>query len=498
MINITKCGTKATVKASSQWESDMITQFIKYHLTHYSYVKKDKAGKREVIAIYAYRHKDDIYIHTGAVEELALFLRTRGYKVDIVTEQPGKYKLKPYTFISDFTVRDYQRKAINHLKTTVPKQYTKGLGFQPGAGKTFCALRFMSEDKGTTALIMKPTYCSQWTKVIPTIIDVPKAKIAVIQGADKVDKLLQDLENNTADYDIVIFSSPTIRTWINKSPLEFNNTLIKLGVKNLIIDEVHEQLHLNYTIMSLTTVELIVGLSGTYFSKDKFIENIQDIMIPRDHIYDTLASEPYIQYLDMRYMIDRSYKPKTSHRNMSLYNHIAYEEWLCSKARVFKDYTMLLKYVINNSFIQRYEKGDRCLVFVGSVKLAKLLEDALHIAINYDEGISQTFKVVSHTGSSPYSTLLDNDIIIATPGKAGTAVDIPNLTTVVSGYITASIQRWVQMLGRLRKLEKDCIYVQLVNEGISKHVMYQQSNSRILNMRCAKYLKLYYRYDLGA
>lgn len=487
MITITCAGSSACVEPVTRQEVECVHRFIESQLYYYSYVKLVK-GRPKLEAIYALETRSAIWIHVNMVPELTTLLNQVHYPFTIVKKDCATGRSVDYQALPHITPRDYQEKAIEHLM--MYPSSTNGLGLTPGAGKTITYLLYLAKHKGFCAGIMKPTYLTQWYKVIPTVLNIPKERIWMEHGKTGITQLMKYAESGDEfPYDFILLSTNTVQRWVthkgNVYPYTIRELFEKLGVLNVLIDEVHEFLHFNYLLMCSVSVWRVTGLSGTFFNRDKFISKIQNCMIPADALYDVLARNPYISYVEMGYMLGWNLKPQTAHRGMSSYNQIAYEHWMLKQHALIRDFIHTIHKLIQRTYLERKREGDRILIYAASVDMVNVLAEAMEILLPLE------IKIAAHTGDSKYETLLENDVIIATPNKAGTAVDIPGLITVISGHMTASLQKVVQMLGRLREIPgMETIYVQLVCKDIEKHQVYQRGNRFVLDARVKDYRTL--------
>jgi len=264
-----------------------------------------------------------------------------------------------------------------------------------------------------------------------------------------------------------------------------------MKVGNLLVDEIHEDLHFNYSLMCTVSIYKIVGLSGTFFNKDKFIQKVQNTMFPKEAIYDYLVSDPYITYVEATYYTTTPTEIKYSYYNQPTYNHIALEKWIMKNPRRLANYLALLGILVSQSYLNRAVDQQKILIYAASVEMVSYIRDYL------EELVPPNMKVIAFTAGSEYDVILDHHCISATPGKASTAVDIPDLITVVSTYMTASLQKVVQMLGRLRRHTAPTLYVQLLCGDIEKQVGYQYDNRLVIDSRVKDYRQITLKPRLG-
>jgi len=228
--------------------------------------------------------------------------------------------------------------------------------------------------------------------------------------------------------------------------------LEKLGIGFVAIDEGHLDPHLNYTFYSsMSNVDEMVVLSATYFSSDPTIEFIlQNTFLP-ENVYDTLKLRRYIDYTLIKYNHKRKVKP-FQYTVAGMYNHNKYEHSVLLKENevkkeflVNRDWVFMIRDLIDNNFIKRFKKSDKCLIFVSSVDLAVSLLRAL-------TELYPDMNCIKYTGAEKdVKIILPSNIIVATLGKAAVGLDIRGLTTCISTISLASEALSVQKVGRLRE-----------------------------------------------
>ena len=142
-------------------------------------------------------------------------------------------------------------------------------------------------------------------------------------------------------------------------------------------------------------------------------------------------------------------------------------------------YLKLIEGVLIDFYIDKYEKKDKCLIFVGTVSFAARLTK--YIQQKYPDKT-----VMRYCEEDPFSNLLESDICVSTVISAGTAVDIPDLRVVIQTVSISSTVSNIQNLGRLRDLkEKDTRFCYLYAENIKKQKTYHYKRKELFFPRCA-------------
>jgi hypothetical protein len=128
-----------------------------------------------------------------------------------------------------------------------------------------------------------------------------------------------------------------------------------------------------------------------------------------------------------------------------------------------------------------------------------MCEDAMY----YYKQMMPDLKFAKYNQGDSLVDALGADVIIATLQKAGTAIDIPNLTTVIMTVAIDSIQSNLQALGRLRDLKKlygsDRVptFVYLACMNITKHMAYHKSKKELMKERALISTTMHHTATLG-
>ena len=486
MLKIIVKGTQLRIVAPQRKERDVLDNHIFKRYTTFAF-KRNKFAKSEIAAVYAQVLPDgDILLHANVLEDIKIALTMYNvlYTVEVETlavAQPASFSMRDH-----IVLRDYQEKAITFLATDSPTP-TKLLGFPAGTGKTISFLAYAAHIGKRVALCAKPTYCSQWLKVIPSVTTLTIQDIVFVNSAKQIVGLQKKLIDGSFTYSIVLFSNKALQGYLkpkntDRYLMPINDFMSRLGIQTLVIDEVHEDLHFNYLLATAISVPQLVGLSATLVTRDRKIESFQKIMFPIEDRYDLLLDNPYIEYIECTINYPFGVTPETSVRGSTAYSHIAYETWLLNNKVYLTQFLGSIYQIVHTAYLSRRNPGEKILIFAMRRTMCAAIYDALTAILK------DSLSIALHIEDSEYNTLLESDIIISTPIKAGAAVDIPGLITVCSTYMTGSIQRLIQMLGRLRRIEnRDTIYVQMLAGGIEKQLNYQMMNKDIIQERTRNY-----------
>jgi len=119
---------------------------------------------------------------------------------------------------------------------------------------------------------------------------------------------------------------------------------------------------------------------------------------------------------------------------------------MTNKNRVeLKNYLDLIKWTVDEKFVKVMEKGQKMLVFCGTVKLCTLVQ-------KYLQKMFPKLGVGRYVSGDKMKVFDECDIVVSTVLSAGTAVDIPNLRVSLMTTAIDSQQSNEQTLGRTRRL----------------------------------------------
>jgi hypothetical protein len=130
-----------------------------------------------------------------------------------------------------------------------------------------------------------------------------------------------------------------------------------------------------------------------------------------------------------------------------------------------------------------HKEGDKAIIFCQSVEMCTYMVEALKSIFGLD-----TRRYCSGEGDS-YSDLMEATFRVSTHGSAGTAVDIPQLTTTIQTVSMRTSAGSLQNLGRLRKLKDGRFpkYAYLTCMDIPKQVEYHEKRMQLFSDRATTY-----------
>lgn len=348
----------------------------------------------------------------------------------------GKYKL-----------RDYQELYFKAIVDKDAPSYTL-VDLKPGAGKTFISFNAITKLGYRTGIVLLPKYIEKWINDVKLYTDIPSERVFVVQGGDKLEELI---EHGGEGYDIIIFSMRTMSNYIKKyedgedvsvpPQLLFNH--LKIGT--LLSDESHQELGALSKVIMYSNVRKVIGLSATFISNQDDEKKFQDMLFPSNtRITNLVKFDRYIDVFAVGYHIDRSIRVRD--KSSQGYSHTTFEQSLMNYPSILKGYIEMVEHFIEEAYIKRRRKGDKCVVYFATISMCTL-------ATKYFRKKYPKLKINRYVGEDEYDNLITSDISFSTLGSAGTGVDIPNLITVINTISVGSAKANVQVTGRLRKID---------------------------------------------
>ena len=251
-----------------------------------------------------------------------------------------------------------------------------------------------------------------------------------------------------------------------------------------MIDEVHEDFHLNFKIDMYTNVKKSISLSATLLPDDPFLKNMCEIAYPKALRYEGDAYHKYIACHAVFYRSRDQNKIRWKEPGSANYSHYAYEKYVMRYKDVLANYLKLIEQIVIGGYMNKRLPGHRCLVLCSLVEMCTLVTDHLKKAFPH-------LDIRRYMENDAYEDLVEPDICVSSLQNAGTAVDIPQLLTVVLTIGITSSQGNVQGFGRLRELKGEFAAVPhfyyLVNEDVPKHISYHEKKKEPLRDKALTY-----------
>lgn len=313
---------------------------------------------------------------------------------------------------------------------------------------TFIAVKALQSINKRTAILVIPKYIEKWMDDVIKYTDIDKEDIYVVQGGESLMNLM--LEEDIS-YKFIIFSMRTVSNYITDYeegkmpyPIQPPDLMDHLGIGVLLNDEMHQHFHALTKAMLYFDVEQAIGLSATLVSNRKEIDKIYSLIVPYENrISNIIKPDKFRHVRSIKYTLEMN--RRIQYKRAKGYNHILFEQSICRNSIALRDYINMICYYVEIGYIQRYQPGEKLLIFAASIKLCTILTERLKQ--RYPK-----LDVRRFVEDDPYENIINAEISVSSIGSAGTAIDIPGLITCINTISMSSLQANLQAIGRLRKI----------------------------------------------
>jgi hypothetical protein len=354
---------------------------------------------------------------------------------------------------------------------------------------TACGLMTTAHYKVRTAFVMASGHFKTWIDSTKWVLDIDHAKdICVIQGREHLVNLVKLSLAGQNEYKLIFISIATIRAFLKDyltegytiegvTPYELFPTL---GVGMRIVDESHENIHALVTATTFTHVRRAIYLSATLVSEDEKINNQYLKIFPMEDRFKDVSQNEHAKCISVTYRLEHPDKVKCT--GTKGYSHVTYEQWLMANRTAETRYYEFIESLAEQAFVSDYQDEQKLLIFCATTEMCERLANRL-------SKLYPQFKTSAYTATYAPEVLYTNDIIVSTPTSAGTGKDIPNLRACISTVAIGSVQRNLQLLGRLRPIKKyphiAPVYYWLTCLDIQQHREYDVRKREQFSGKCA-------------
>lgn len=419
---------------------------------------------REQLLRYPINFKGDL-LYFLSEEELETELEDRYEGKDIEIETVHGFELRDYQHFYINTALDFYYSGKNNVL----------INLKTGGGKTVIAMEIASKIGKRFGILILPVYIDKWIKDVTTLTNIKEDEIFVVQGSKSLLTLMNMTEEDLNKYKVIVFSLKTImnylKNWLNVDeefyyPIKPDDLMQYLGIEFLINDETHQEFHNVFKSLLFFDVNFFIGLTATLVSSNKRLNKMYSLLFPEKHRLQNLLTKRYINVVAISY---RFRNPNNIRVTKGYgYSQAVFENWILARSDVLERYLEMIYRIINVYYLNRREKGDKALIFAGTIEMDKRITEYLRKKI-------PNLKINKYTGEDDFSVIEESDIIVSTIQSSGTAIDIKNLITVLHTIPIESIQANKQNIGRLREIEgKEVYFVYVYSPDIKQHKRYHK------------------------
>lgn len=377
---------------------------------------------------------------------------------------------------------------------TEPTRNHTTLEVPTGYGKTKLSMKTAVKLSKRLLVVTKAGYVDKWIGDLKTDLNLRPGELIKIDGVKGLAEMLHiglsgrmgKMDKSDKEIKAMVISSHAIddyiETYLTNEVLVHPTEVLKtLGVGFLVYDESHQLFRKNFWSFIMLNIPQLMDLSATLQPDDAFLKMRYRERFPPASRYDKLEFEKYIDAFGIMYGI-RDYQLVAKVNRMPMYNHLTFEGWLSKTKRQQVSYFTMVDQILEKLYFSTYQKGQKVLVFFSTKQMctdfAKWIKER-----------HKTFRVERYIQGDKYDIMKKGDIIVSTPGKSGTAVDIPGLIMSLSTVMIDDTQANLQMLGRTRR-SKDFTpkMVYLFCRGIKKHVAYHKKRMTMYRSKVRNHL----------
>lgn len=460
---------------------------------HYQLRKKRGHFENTADKTYAFRTEDktefSFHINTfdDFIEHLTQF-HLKGDLVEVITMKEAHAEPAEFEFQPGWEPYDYQIPFIEYLSTTYPNGPRAKLGaIQTGKGKTFSSLWSVAKRGVRAAIIVKARFFDQWIEAVHDhlVLD-PKKDVMIIRKGEHLKGLIDLAMRGEYCSKIVMIASDIIHNYV-KAYKHYGEGIEHLGfgcpprllfhylgVGERVIDELHEDFHRWFLFDLQTHVQNSTSLTASLVADDHHIQRMMDTMHPPETRYQGQEYHKYVAATAVFYRFAKPTEIKSTNKQ-GYYSQHELESWILEDDQRTANYMEFIHQLVLGDYFQGRREGDKCLVYASSIDMCTMLADYF----------SQTYPMLDcrrYTELDPRENVIEPHIRFTTLGKAGAAVDIPGLTSVILSNARKATSSNIQGFGRLRELKdgRTPRFTYAVCEDISKQLEYHEAKQLLL------------------
>lgn len=427
-------------------------------------------------------------------------------KVDLYEPEPISVSLRP-----KWQLYDYQIPIVDYLSRPYDANSSdrkiacrsRLVGIATGMGKSIMSLAASARIGYRTMIRIKPAFIEKWCSDIVQYLDIDKNDIMVVQGGDHLKGLIHLAKENKLDSKYIILSTRTYQNYIKMYEMDPSyhgdsgygclpeDLFSTLKVGTVIDDEVHLEFHAYVKGCLYTHLPLNIALSATLINQNPFLEDMYNMAFPKETRYDDLELDRYIKVYALSYFFKDVRPIRTTEYGSNNYSHAAFEKSIIRRKNILDSYLELIRFTLETGYIREYMPNDKVRIYASTIDMCSIIYE--YLKSRYPQ-----YTVGRYVEDDEYQAIIEPDITVTTIGSGGTAIDIPNLRTVILTVNISSHISNVQTMGRLRKLkDRDTKFYFLYCSQIPKHKEYYQQKIKLLRNRVDTIKDFHYPYHVG-
>ena len=392
----------------------------------------------------------------------------------------------PFHMLHWVTFKNKQQEGAFNFLTDENGPNQRGLALQTGLGKTVSFIMAIQK-LGVRSMITMTSRLNQWVGELTKYTSLEEDDIYIVKGNGSLTKLFNQID--TLKPKVILMSTQTMKRYLVYGE-DYNHLphptemCEKLGVGVVGTDEYHEHFHTNYLIGMLLNPALFIPITATFTATDPFVKGIFDNFIPKTQQFNGGAYNRYVNVTAYSYTSGGYFLKPYAYTARKMYSQVVFENWMLGKGQKFLHaFTEdALLQMVRTHYISIKDPGEKFLLLCATTALCDYWADIFKRKFNCTVS-------VFHSGM-PANILEEFEMIVSTPGSAGTGRDIKNLRTCISFVNTNSEILNLQFLGRLRpppavKNTPEYAYVSI--KAIPQHVKYAQTRAMLYSTKALKF-----------
>ena len=425
--------------------------------------------------------------------------------------KPYECQFKRYGFQMEVTDPESRFFYQNEVVATAsqPDRFQTIFAIQTGRGKTKSAQKTMVKLGTRTVIIVRPSYIDKWeydTCRDKTGLRERRKRVYIAKGVRGITEMLYEGMYGTLDkrrISTIMIPTTSLQLWLKdycENPQQYTQieigefyNYLKAGL--VLHDEIHEHFLLVYLSAIAMNPPKLLEMSAT-IDPSKSKQFICDRYLERFPLSARLSVD-YIPVVDVAGIYYSISDPKfcAKANRMKLYSHTTYEKNLYQHGIIDQYFDMIYD-LLQRGYLNNYQSGQKALVFFSLVQTCKDFQSYLDRRLAREGWKLNTAK---YNAGDSYDKFIAADIGISTPGKAGTAIDIPGLVLALVTIPIDDKQLNEQITGRPREvtawdLTPKVLFLHCVQ--VSKHNRYLRSRKRELEKIVKSFKIAHSKYDL--
>lgn len=382
---------------------------------------------------------------------------------------------------------DAQRKTMKYLnKSKVTDRYKsmqKYLGLKTGIGKTFCAVKYIVDNKDRPVIFVdQDSLAQQWKDRIMKYTDTKEDEIYYISGRPSVDKLLkmsnEDIQN--IKFFLCCYRTLTINIKNTGNSSNISELFNKIKITLKVFDEAHVEWQSIFKMDMISNIRSLY-LSATPKRGDAKEDKVYQKMFKTVKILtmeDLVGKpDPYHNIIVYRW----NSKPDIMQQNQCStkygFSMARYCQYLQDKK--YDEFEEKIYDILFNQILKNRKKKKVAILFGTLNLLDKFYDNFLKYCKEKEYKLTINKFTGNTTKEDKIKILEETDILITTDKSFSKGIDVKNLTVLINTVPFSSDTKLTQVVGRLREIpKKNVIFVDLNDIGFQaiKNQLYSKTN----------------------